>query len=498
MESDGTNERAGRDSHAKHKNNRKRRNHDDRSDHQSDHHRAVFHSDLRSHSLGLPSYMLQDPQIYRRPSQNGKYYPGGPTSSDARDTSPPSTERRISSPSSRMEAGNGRHRDPTDAHHHHHRLGQAPFASTDLSAYLAAGAGGHFADLGAQPETGAPSLYPASLAATAPTAFAIDAETGRPVRILTHAGYGNPLFGGSAAPPSLYPSAAGPAGLSLYGGAFPGAAASAEALQRQTATLMAAAGGHNAVLVQRPGHSLPLYITDPLAPATDLGRPTSPPQDPYSFSSKVSSPSRGGLEELVARRRLEEEAMLRQQHHQQQQQQYQQQQKQHQYHPLIGHVPSSQLMPSHHPLQQNGQNYQHSSRRSLPMHNGASPTPDYDDFEPPILIPQDLPDPIPGQFPAVLFCQADEERLTSYQCLLRKQLELFEANEEDVRYSTRQGRTAPIKLGQVGVRCRHCSGLNLSARTKGASYYSQTIEGIYQVREIVDKTIFVALLLLEF
>merc|ERR1712161_51791 len=82
---------------------------------------------------------------------------------------------------------------------------------------------------------------------------------------------------------------------------------------------------------------------------------------------------------------------------------------------------------------------------------------------------------------------SDEHKLTAYQCLLRKQLELFEADEDDVRCSTRQGRTAPIKLGQVGLRCRHCAGAQLAARTKGAAYYSQTVEGIYQIAQNMSK-----------
>lgn len=194
-------------------------------------------------------------------------------------------------------------------------------------------------------------------------------------------------------------------------------------------------------------------------------------QDPLSFANK--NPMTVGLEELMARRRHEEE---HQRYSPQQQKQPHDSMGHSSYHHLSGHPPSFQK-----------HSYQYQSvprRRSLPLHNGkSSPIVDDDDaYDSLSVVPQNLPDPTPGHFPAVLFCETDEERLTSYQCLLRKQLELFEADEEDVHYSTRQGRTAPIKVGQVGVRCRHCAGLKLSARTKGASYYSQTIEGIYQVR----------------
>lgn len=103
------------------------------------------------------------------------------------------------------------------------------------------------------------------------------------------------------------------------------------------------------------------------------------------------------------------------------------------------------------------------------------------------MMANSLPERKDGSFPVVLYQESDEHKLTAYQCLLRKQLELFEADEDDVRCSTRQGRTAPIKLGQVGLRCRHCAGVQLAARTKGAAYYSQTVEGIYQIAQNMSK-----------
>lgn len=84
--------------------------------------------------------------------------------------------------------------------------------------------------------------------------------------------------------------------------------------------------------------------------------------------------------------------------------------------------------------------------------------------------------------PTTLYVDGDEETLTSYQCLLRKQLEIFEAEPKDVR-STAQGRSASIVIGQIGVRCRHCASLPNAARAKGAVYYSKTIDGIYQIAQ---------------
>jgi hypothetical protein len=89
--------------------------------------------------------------------------------------------------------------------------------------------------------------------------------------------------------------------------------------------------------------------------------------------------------------------------------------------------------------------------------------------------------------PAVpIFMDCDKEVLTPYQCLLREHIELFEAGDLDIR-GTAQGRNTPILLGQVGVRCRHCASLPQAARARGAVYYSQTIDGIYQVAQNMSK-----------
>jgi hypothetical protein len=92
----------------------------------------------------------------------------------------------------------------------------------------------------------------------------------------------------------------------------------------------------------------------------------------------------------------------------------------------------------------------------------------------------DLRGPIP------ISMEFDEETLSEYQCLLRKQMELFEAGPGDIRVSA-QGRNTPILLGQVGLRCRHCATLPLAVRRKGAVYYSQTIDGIYQIAQNMGK-----------
>ncbi|KAL3937654.1 MAG: hypothetical protein SGBAC_007284 [Bacillariaceae sp.] len=114
-----------------------------------------------------------------------------------------------------------------------------------------------------------------------------------------------------------------------------------------------------------------------------------------------------------------------------------------------------------------------------------------------------------------LYLEYDDRALTEYQCLLRQQIELFEATEEDVRGSA-QGRHTRIRLGQVGyvlqlelfgiivavtrslfttlfvrsihsIRCRHCAHLPKPARARGAVYYSKTIDGMYQVAQNMSK-----------
>jgi hypothetical protein len=91
-----------------------------------------------------------------------------------------------------------------------------------------------------------------------------------------------------------------------------------------------------------------------------------------------------------------------------------------------------------------------------------------------------------SQAPIPLYLDYDEQVLTTYQCLLRKQIELFAAGPDDVRGSA-QGRNTPIGLGQVGIRCRHCAFLPKNARARGAVYYSKTIDGLYQVAQNMSK-----------
>jgi hypothetical protein len=51
-----------------------------------------------------------------------------------------------------------------------------------------------------------------------------------------------------------------------------------------------------------------------------------------------------------------------------------------------------------------------------------------------------------------------------------------------------QGRINPIRLGQVGIRCRHCGSLTNKAQASGGGvYYSRTIRGLYHLAQLMAK-----------
>lgn len=87
----------------------------------------------------------------------------------------------------------------------------------------------------------------------------------------------------------------------------------------------------------------------------------------------------------------------------------------------------------------------------------------------------------------VLAEKSDPDFLSPYQCELRKHIELFEAEPEEVRESVTPGRKGKVVVGQVGLRCRYCAGVHRSSRSKGAVNYSHTIEGLYQIAQNIAK-----------
>jgi hypothetical protein len=87
----------------------------------------------------------------------------------------------------------------------------------------------------------------------------------------------------------------------------------------------------------------------------------------------------------------------------------------------------------------------------------------------------------------MLYTDKDDKMLSPYQCLIRKQIEIFTAGRIDVE-STAQGRNSPIRFGQVGIRCRHCSMLPPQHRTKASTYYPSKLLGIYQAAQNIAVT----------
>jgi hypothetical protein len=81
---------------------------------------------------------------------------------------------------------------------------------------------------------------------------------------------------------------------------------------------------------------------------------------------------------------------------------------------------------------------------------------------------------VPHREPASLYLECDDQNLSPYQCLIRKQIEFFQASEEEID-GTAQGRNTPIVLGQVGIRCRHCAMLSPQNRRAGAVYFPRRV-----------------------
>jgi hypothetical protein len=95
---------------------------------------------------------------------------------------------------------------------------------------------------------------------------------------------------------------------------------------------------------------------------------------------------------------------------------------------------------------------------------------------------------LPLSLPALLAeTNLDEYRLSEFQCLLRQQIEVFEANNNDVLSHVR-GRNKPVTRGQVGLRCKHCGHLPVSRRQKGSAYFPSNMMGIYQAAQNMSNT----------
>ncbi len=85
----------------------------------------------------------------------------------------------------------------------------------------------------------------------------------------------------------------------------------------------------------------------------------------------------------------------------------------------------------------------------------------------------------PNAGTVLLATEDDEESLSEYQALVRKQLEFFEAGKDDVSLTT-QGRKKPLYIGQVGIRCTHCAHRPANLRTRGSVYFPSKLSSVYQ------------------
>jgi len=97
------------------------------------------------------------------------------------------------------------------------------------------------------------------------------------------------------------------------------------------------------------------------------------------------------------------------------------------------------------------------------------------------------PDGRAHELPTLLVVPMDHMQLSSHQTLLRYQIEVFRAGEEDTSTHTR-GRNKPVQLGQIGIRCRHCKVLPVSRRKRGSVYFPRAVEGFYQAAQNMNST----------
>ncbi len=93
------------------------------------------------------------------------------------------------------------------------------------------------------------------------------------------------------------------------------------------------------------------------------------------------------------------------------------------------------------------------------------------------------PASVPLSLP-VLLGHLDEQYtgLSEHQRFARQQIELFAASCDDLA-THRRGRNKPIMLGQVGIRCKHCTHVPMKDRQKGSIYFPSTIVGVYQAAQ---------------
>ncbi len=98
----------------------------------------------------------------------------------------------------------------------------------------------------------------------------------------------------------------------------------------------------------------------------------------------------------------------------------------------------------------------------------------------------ELPLVLTGRPAIRLYLSCNPDYLSPYQCLIRKNIELFEATELDVT-SRVKGRNKSIVLGQVGIRCCFCAHIPPANRDRGSMYFPSNMHLIYQAAQILSQ-----------
>lgn len=123
----------------------------------------------------------------------------------------------------------------------------------------------------------------------------------------------------------------------------------------------------------------------------------------------------------------------------------------------------------------------------LPPASASVPTA-YSQFDREQSSPRSLPrNELIAGGPVFLAMPLDQVNLSPYQIFIRHHLELFASDRGDC-VTSQQGRRRRVKVGQVGIRCRHCSHLPLSQRGRGSCYYPQKLICVYQAAQNIATT----------
>lgn len=75
--------------------------------------------------------------------------------------------------------------------------------------------------------------------------------------------------------------------------------------------------------------------------------------------------------------------------------------------------------------------------------------------------------------------------LSDLDILVRNNLEVFQASEDDVLSAHLDGKF-PIKCGQIGVRCIHCARNNVEGARRGAVMYPYSLNSLFESTRILQ------------